>query len=331
MPGFQKKVFFGVGLLLSITVIVGIFLPFYENYQLQQYPKVNLTSKDQNPSEFQEITSQDTKEFNKERDNDSHLLRVGLGAITAGRESLYYYKELLDHLEDQLGMEVKIHQTRTHSEMNELIRHGNIDIAFICSYSYIQLQDSHGVPLLVVPEINGTTTYRSVILARKELNIDAFNQLENKTFAFTDPLSNAGKLYPAYLLKQQGQSPQDFFEHSYFTYSHNNSVDSVIEGVVDAAAVDSLVYDYLYTKDPARFENVEIIHTSPAFEISPVVASPKLKTSLKEDIKNFFLELHETSNGQYILEQLGIEQFEPAQDSSYDSIRDMAEVVGYDK
>ena len=332
MSTIQKKLLAFVGLLLTATLIIGIIWPFYEHYQIKQYPKVILSedTSAENSLSTTFVEKNSGKSSLEDSAKPTETLKMGMASITAGRESLYYYEDLLKHLENQVGMPVEIHQTRTHSEMNELLRQGNIDVAFVCSYSYVLLKDEYDVPMIAAPQINGSNNYRSVIIAREELNINSFYELEGKTFAFTDPLSNAGKLYPLYLLEQRNSSPEDFFEHSYFTYSHDNSIDSVVEGVVDAAAVDSLVFDYLYTQNPEKFKQVELIHTSPTFGIPPIVASPQLDNHLKVDIKDFFLELDETSEGRHILDQLGINQFVTLDNEAYDSIRDMAEVVGHD-
>ena len=153
--------------------------------------------------------------------------------------------------------------------------------------------------------------------------------MRGTTFAFTDPISNSGRLYPLYLLESEGENPDSFFGHHIYTFSHDNSIRAVAEGLVDAAAVDSLVYEQLYHRDPEYFRNIDVLQVSQPFGIQPLVVHPLLEEELKERLRAFFLTLHENLRGQEILHHLGFDQFDVQDDSAYDSIREIARVVGY--
>jgi hypothetical protein len=54
--------------------------------------------------------------------------------------------------------------------------------------------------LLVAPVVNNNTTYNSYIIVRNDSNYSDITDLSGQKFAFSDPTSNAGELYPAYRL-----------------------------------------------------------------------------------------------------------------------------------
>lgn len=94
--------------------------------------------------------------------------------------------------------------------------------------------------------------------------------LKGKVFAFTDPISLAGRVYPTSLVESLGSAPDAFFSRTFFTYSHDEAIYAVANGLADGASVDSLVYDYAIIRDPALTQKVKVIHRSPAFGIPPV-------------------------------------------------------------
>lgn len=78
-------------------------------------------------------------------------------------------------------------------------------------------------------------------------------------------------------------------------------------------------------REPDVFENLDVIHKSPAFGIQPVVVRPGLDEGIKDTLREFFLTLHEKEHGRAILSGLKFEKFQLQEDSAYDSIREMAE------
>jgi ABC-type phosphate/phosphonate transport system substrate-binding protein len=70
------------------------------------------------------------------------------------------------------------------------------------------------------------------------------------------------------MLAQLGETPARFFRRYIFTYSRSASVEAVAVKFVDAASVDSYVYDYLAATQPALTARTQIIARSPAHGIT---------------------------------------------------------------
>lgn len=255
-------------------------------------------------------------------------LRVSVASMTSTRESLRYYKELLDFLAEYLGQPVEMVQRNTYAETNELLRTGAVDLAFVCTYAYVRAHDEFGARLLAVPEIDGATTYQAYIITRKDSGVNDFSDFKGKRFAFTDPLSTTGYLYPLTLLKLQETRPEDFFASHIFTYSHDNSVRAVRDGIVDGASVESQVLDEMMARDPELQRHIRVIQHSPDFSAPPVIVRPGLNEALETRLRDFFLTLHENSRGKAILQNMGIDRYQPATDDDYASVRALGMLVG---
>jgi phosphonate transport system substrate-binding protein len=254
-------------------------------------------------------------------------LRIAVAAMFSPEETLSVYQELMDYIASKLGRPVELKQRRTYQEVNDMLGAGKLDAAILCSGPYVYAKRQYGVELLAVPVINGSPTYRSYIIVSSSSTAASLEELHRKRFAFTDPLSTSGYLYPVYALMSRGRQPATFFAKTLFTYSHDTSIEAVAEGVVDGAAVDSLIYDYLQNTNPSLVAQTRIIHRSPPFGATPIGVPRSLDPEIKGALRTLFLGLDRDPVGQGILARLGVDRFIPGDDGLYDNIRQMLRVV----
>lgn len=259
--------------------------------------------------------------------SDSESLRIAVSAIISPEETLIYYQDMFDYLSEKLGLPVKLVQRKTYQEVNDLIRRNSVDAAFVCSLAYVEGNEQFGMELLVMPIVRDEPYYYSYIIVPKDSDIKNLKELKGKTFAFSDPLSNSGKLSPEYMIAGMGENPETFFSMTFFTYSHDKSIQAVSEKMVDGAAVDSLVWDFKNATDSRFTSRTKIINKSRAYGIPPVVVSKDIDPALKEKLKIVLLQMHEDKKGKEILNRIMIDRFAAANDSLYDSIREMRKVV----
>ncbi len=248
-------------------------------------------------------------------------LRLAVAAIISPRGTAQSYSGLGTYLEEKLGRQVKLVQRRTYAEANELIKAGKVDLAFVCTSAYVAGHDDFGMELLVAPKVNGQSVYYSVLIVPADSLAQSIADLQGRVFAFTDPISHSGRVYPTYLLQQLGTTPEDFFGRTSFTYSHDKAIQAVAERVADGAAVDSLVLDYALVRDQNLAEKIKIIHRSPPFGIPPVVVPPTLSARQKAELRQILLDMPNDLKGQQILAELGFDRFTVLADSAYNSAR----------
>ncbi len=260
-----------------------------------------------------------------------HPLRVAVGSVISPKGTAGSYRGLVAYLGKKIGRPAELIQRQTYAETNDLVRRGDVDIALVCSGAYVAGQRDFGMELLAAPQMNGEVVYYSYLVVPGNSSVQTLPQLRGKVFAFTDPLSNSGRLSPAYLLWQMGERPDTFFQKTIYTYSHDNSLKAVADGLVDGAAVDSLVYDAILTREPRYAERVRIIYRSPPYGMPPVVVPPGLDPTLKVQLRDALLNMHQDKEGQAILAELAIDRFVPIEDRAYASIRDMISAVGQQK
>lgn len=255
-------------------------------------------------------------------------LDIAVAAMISPKETLVSYRDMLDYISARMEMPLNLLQRDTYSEINDLVQLGDVEMAFVCTGAYTEGKREFGMELLVVPQMYGETFYYSYIIVPDNSSAMTLEDLRGKMFAFTDPLSNSGKLAPTYMLARMNETPDSFFSSYTFTYSHDRSIDAVSEKVLDGAAVDSLIWNYIDSKNPGVTAKTRIIVKSPPYGIPPVVVPPDLDPVLKEKLKQVLLHMHEDEEGRRILAEIRIERFVEAQDGLYDSVREMEASLG---
>ena len=238
-------------------------------------------------------------------------------------ENVELYGPLLDYVASRLDRAVDFKQRPTYAEINALVRSGGVSLALVCSGAFVVGRSDFGMEPLVVPVVNGKTVYHSYLIVPSSSPMRTWEDLRNKTFAFTDPLSNSGRLVPVYILSQMGERPEGFFKDSIFTYSHDKSVQAVAEGLVDGAAVDSLVYDFMAQHDPSITARTKVIWKSPPYGINPIVVHPDVDPELRRQLVLILLGMSSNAEGQRVLARVGIDSFTMPDPNAYDGIESM--------
>lgn len=251
------------------------------------------------------------------------VIRMAVAPVLSPVPTFGLYQELADYLADKLDRRVELIQGKTYQEINDLVKSGEAPLAVVCTNPYLQGREDFGMEALAVPVVVGGPYYYSLLVARQGLDADSLEDLRGRSFAFSDPLSNTGRLAPVYQLALLEETPDTFFSRSVFTYAHDNSIRSVAEGIVDAAAVDNLVYEFMLATEPAVVEKVKVVERWGPFGINPVVVNPLLDSELKGTLRQLFLDMDEDARGRSLLRQLMIERFEVPEEGLYDSVLEM--------
>ncbi len=268
--------------------------------------------------DFSDPVASDTLDV---KDRDPEVLRVAISTVISPRESFTYYEDMFAAMARDLDIRVDFVQRTTYGEVNELLATNEVDMAFICSGAYIDGVDHH--ELMFVPVIDGTTTYRGYVITQLNSPIQRFEDFEGKTFTYSDPMCFTGSLFVDRRLQDLGTGADHFFGEVVYSYSHDLSIQMVSRQIVDGAAVNGLIYEYIKKHQPELIENIRIIEKTIPGGIPPVVNSLLLDRKLREDIQQFFLQMHEQESTRAILDELLIDKFVIASDSLYDGLRDI--------
>jgi phosphonate transport system substrate-binding protein len=255
------------------------------------------------------------------------VLTVGLIPSEDPRLMVNDNRALLDHLRDTLQLEVKPYVATDYNGVIEALRAKKLDIALLGPFSYVLAVGVADVEAFAVPETqNQGAGYHALIIARKDRNVRALRDLEGKTFAFVDPSSTSGHLFPKAALIKAGHDPDRFFARVVFSGGHDASAIAVQNGKVDAAAVADPLLEAAFKRGVAKREDIAVVWTSERIPGAPFVYRRDLPEHLKARIRASFAQIRNMPWGTHNV----IMRWEPTGDAAYDVVRDTARLLNLD-
>lgn len=253
-------------------------------------------------------------------------IRFGLTAVIL-TENIRFLDKWSQYLEAKMGRKVEFVLRRSYQDVMDLLDSGAIEFAWICGYPYVQTRKPEFLQLMTVPVYRGAPRYFSYIIVPHNSAYQRVGDLEGKIFAFSDPDSNSGFLYPLSLLAKNGDKPETFFRQTFFTFNHAETVEAVAEQVADGGAVDSYIWEYLAAFEPEVAGKTRIIKKSPSFGFPPIVSHLGVDADTVKLMKTTLESMNQDVAGKALLAELKLDGFGHYPDSLFNEIRAMAKSI----
>lgn len=255
-------------------------------------------------------------------------LTIGLIPAEDSQAMIESSRQVLDALQQQLGMPVKPFVATDYNGVIEALRAKKLDVAYLGPFSYVLASSVAEVEAfsVAVTKKTGQSAYRSVILARKDSGLRSVAELKGRNFAFVDPSSASGHLFPKAGLQQTGLDPETYFGRVVFSGSHDASILAVANRKVDAAAVADRIFNGAVAKGTVKQDDFVVLWSSRPIPESPMVWRKDLDPALKEKLAKALANLKDVKWG----DQGVLNGFQPTSDAAYDVVRDTAKVLKLD-
>lgn len=258
--------------------------------------------------------------------NAQSVLNLGLVPAEDPRLMVADNQALIDALRQSLGMEVKPFVATDYNGVIEALRAKKLDVAMLGPFSYVLAASIAEVDPVAMPETQKQgATYHSLIVARKDRNIRTLADLKGRSFAFVDPSSTSGHLFPKTAMIRAGLDP-DADLRSIFAGSHDAGVIAVQNGKVDAAAVAEGLLDAAAARGMVKADELQVVWKSEPIPGAPVVMRRDLPAPLKERIRAAFGSMHDMPWSKGVI----IKRWVPVSDDNYVVVRETAKVLKLD-
>ncbi|MHC4110533.1 MAG: substrate-binding domain-containing protein [Planctomycetota bacterium] len=257
----------------------------------------------------------------------NNKFRFAVASMISAEETWVTYKKLIDYVADHINNEASMILRPSYTDVRILLEENKVDLAFVCTGTYITCSRAATVELIAVPEFKNDMKYQCLFVVGRNSMISDIADLRGRSFAFTDPESNTGCIVPSWVVRKQGHDPKTYFSKIIYTGSHDRSLHAVARGLVDAAGVDSLVFYSFIETHPEMKENLLVIWESEPFGAPPVVVPTGLPESMKQQLRRIFLTMSHNIQGRKILDDIGIERFRIPQPDEYNSAREIWDTI----
>lgn len=239
-------------------------------------------------------------------------------------------KEVGDLLQKETGLHFKTSVATSYAAVIEAMGAGKVDIGWLATFAYVLAKDKYDVELLLVVQRFGSPFYRGQIMVRADSGIHSLKDLKGKRFAFVDPASTSGHLYPKTLLLSKGFEPKTFFGKSVFAGSHNAVVLSIYKGEVDGGAAYDGSRAAVAKSYPDIYEKIKVIAYTKEIPNDTVSVRKDLPENLKSKIRNGLKKISQSPKGSKILKRLyGISGLMDL-DGLFDPVREAGRLLNLD-
>jgi len=253
-------------------------------------------------------------------------LRVSMIPTTDPSKATREMQPLVDYLGKQTGSKVEMTIPTNYAAVVEALINDQVDVAHLGGFTYVQASRRAGVKPLA--QRDRDREFHSKFVTQPGSPIQSLVDLKGHSFAFGDVNSTSGHLMPEYFMRQANVDP-DVIGKAIYTGGHDATLLAVANGKVDAGALDEAVFQRLTTTgkvDPAK---VRVFWTTPAFFDYVWVARKGLDPKVSGAVASAFLALNDADPQQkQILDALSAKKYLPAEDASYDKLRQAAEQAG---
>jgi phosphonate transport system substrate-binding protein len=163
---------------------------------------------------------------------------IGLLGGENAQDRLNSNECLRKYSEEALGVPVKLFAPADYDGVIQGLLGGTIDMAWLgaSGYAKVYLTDPEAVDVaLVKANLDGSYTYHSIGIARKDAGIATLADAKGKVFGFGDPNSTSGYLIPSVEIPAEIGMPMDqYFGEVKFTGGHEQTIVAVNNGDIAA-------------------------------------------------------------------------------------------------
>ena len=209
----------------------------------------------------------------------------------------------------------------------EQLRDGSVGVAFLCGLPYVRLCAEQpgrlrplAAPVLDEARYQDRPMYFSDVIVGSDSPFRSFDDLRGQSWAYNEAGSFSGCLLVRHHLLQMGET-ESFFGRVTFTGRHQESIRKVVDGAVDAAAIDSHVLGVERLRNPELTGQVRVIASFGPSTIPLVVATADIPALVQARIGAALCELGEDAGSRRLLASGLIRRFTPIDDRAYDDIR----------
>ena len=261
-------------------------------------------------------------------------VRFGVEPYDTAARLVPIYEKVGKLIGDQVGCKVQVYVATGYNAEIEAMRNDKLEIGEFGPLGYVL---AHQVAKAEAVAAFGTAdgkpdTYWASIVTYPSSGIKTVADIRGRSFAFSDPASTSGHLFPAYGLRKAGLDP-DKDVKAIYGGSHTASFEAIYNHKVDAGELNSEQLESAKQRGHYKDGDLVFLWKSDAIPTDPIAVRGDLPEAFKKKLTSVLQHLDLTSldpADRKIMVGAGITQLVPQTDQAYDGIRDLVKTLNID-
>ncbi|MFW6028322.1 MAG: phosphate/phosphite/phosphonate ABC transporter substrate-binding protein [bacterium] len=229
--------------------------------------------------------------------------RYGVQSVETQSAAMSRYEKFGAYVQEKLGVELDLYLASEYAGVIQAIAADQIEVMDMgaSGYAAAWLETDGGVEPLVVPqEEDGSIGYYSVMFVRADSDFHSIEDLKGASFAWADPNSSSGYLFPLVSLRGKDIEPEEHFGSVVFSGGHEQSIIGVLDGAYDAAVTWTNDVDehtrggihMMLERGVLEADDIRIIWVSDLIPNPVIAIRSAVPQAMKDDLREMFLNLH---------------------------------------
>jgi phosphonate transport system substrate-binding protein len=258
-------------------------------------------------------------------------LRIGLVPNIAPEQQRTKYEPFARYLRDRLGVKVELTVATNYAGTVRALEAGQLDLAYLGGLTYVQARERTKIEPLVteVDQETGEREYLSQIVTKPDSGVAKLEDLAGKDFAFGDPSSTSGSLYPrAMLVDAKFNCSATTLESCpplgrvLYSGGHDAAAQAVAKGQVAAAGIEARILHRLQ-KEGKVPGDLKVLSERKVMGY-PWVAPSSLDQGFRQRLAEAFQDIQDPA----LLDLLRAKSYAPVTAEDYKEVDELARTLG---
>jgi len=217
-------------------------------------------------------------------------IRFGVEPFDDAAQMQPVYSQLATLLSARLGCTVQVNITNNYTAEVEAMRAGKLEAGEFGPLGYVFAHKvAKAEPVATFADKTGTAlTYFATVVTTPNTGIKSLRDVAGHTFAYSDPASTSGHLFPAYALKKAGIDPDTGIKPEY-AGSHTASFLAIKNHRVDAGEMNSDTITSATAQGQYQASDYVTLWKSDPIPQDPVTVRGDLPSSFRTRFKDALL------------------------------------------
>jgi len=215
-------------------------------------------------------------------------------------------------MKEQTGLAGELLSVDSADELRRQLEEGTLQLGAFHGYEFAweQAKRPDLEPLMLAA--SNPDVLRPVIVVAKDNPAKNVNDLRGKVLALPAKGRDCVRMFLNRLCRSNGAKPNEFFSQVRTPDGNQDALDDVVDGGVQAAAVNKASFTLFGRLKPQRATKLRVLVQSEVFPPSVIACvRGKLDTATQRRFRDGMSTAHETQRGNHLIEQIKLERFEP--------------------
>jgi phosphonate transport system substrate-binding protein len=233
-------------------------------------------------------------------------------AVVAGdsvKATIEKFQPLMDYLSKKTGSAFELKPVKDYETVVAGFKTAEYDAGIIGSgVGGAAIRDIGAIPV-ARPVVKGSSSYRGLIIARKDSGLKKIEDFKGKAFDFGRKGNSSGHLYPLTLLKAKKLDPDAFFSKTEYQGKHEVAISKVLNKEVAGAAVKDSTFEKMKKEDARIEKELVVLSKSEAFPDTTHFFRKGAPADLVKATRKALLGIEKDPDGKAALAALGAQKY----------------------